>query len=326
MRRSAVFAIAAAGVVALLGGAAWSGATGHEKCTTSGPRVCISVTSTPNPVSPSTDKSPTYISYSAVITNRSYNKAKDVDLDIALPDGSGFKFASPSPGTCTGGSGSVHCELGTLSPWATSRVSVVVTAPAEEGEAAATFTVRFATDSDHYYPEHHSLQTVELTEVKATEGEATTFVPAGASVTISTDPTGTGVVSPDDPQSADAIVTTAPASVTASLEEVAGALQCPASTVCRGGDWVLATIPGTYDPPLAFVLRWDQTLVPKSQKAKNFVVLRTTCLDGCPIEKISRKCTSNSPTVAEVPCLANIKKKHRDWTGTLFDTHNGYMH
>ena len=326
MRRSAVFAVAAAGILALLGGAARSGATGHEKCTTSGPRVCISVTSTPNPVSPSTDNSPTYISYSAAVTNRSYKKAKDVDVDIALPAGSGFVSASASTGTCTGGSGSVHCELGTLSPWATASLSLVVTAPAEEGEAAATFTVTFVTDSDDYYSEHHTLQTVELTEVKATEGTATTFVPAGASVTISTDPTGTGVVSPADPQSADAIVTMAPTSTTASLEEVAGALQCPDQTVCRGGDWVLATIPGTFDPPLAFVLRWDQTLVPKSQKAKNFVVLRTTCLDGCPIEKISRKCQSNSPTAAEVPCLANVKKKHGDWTGTLFDTHNGYMH
>ncbi len=32
----------------------------------------------------------------------------------------------------------------------------------------------------------------------------------------------------------------------------------PRRRVCRGGDWVLATIPGTFDPPLAFVLRWDR--------------------------------------------------------------------
>jgi hypothetical protein len=325
MRRSAVFAVAAVGIIALLAGAARSGATGHEKCTTSGPRVCISVTSSPNPVSPSTDESTTYILYSAVIANRSYQKAEDVEVDVALPDGSEFVSASPSTGTCSGESGSVDCELGTLSPWATAKLGVVVTAPAQEGQAAATFTVTFVTGSDHYYPEHHSLQTVVLTEVKATEGDATTFVPAGASVTISTDPTGTGIVSPADPQSADAIVTTSPTSVTASLEEVAGPLDCPVNTVCRGGDWVLATIPGTFDPPLAFVLRWDRTLVPKGQKVKNFVVLRTTCLDGCPIEKISQKCKSRLPTVAEVPCLANIRKKHGDWTGTLFDTHNGYM-
>lgn len=327
MRKSAVFAVAAAGVIALLGGAARSGATGHEKCTMSGPRVCVSVTSTPNPVSPSTDRSQTYISYSASVTNRSYKKVKDVEVDIALPAGSGFVSASPSAGTCTGESGSVHCELGTLWPWATVTLGVVATAPAEEGEAAATFTVTFVTDSDHYYhPEHHSLQAVEITDVQATEGEATTFVPAGASVEISTDPTGAGVVSPADPQSADAIVTSAPDSTTASLEEVAGAVECPYGTVCRGGDWVLATIPGTFDPPLAFVLRWDKTLVPKNQKAKNFVVLRTECLDGCPIETISRVCKSKHPTAAEVPCLRDIRKKRGDWSATLFDTHNGYMH
>ena len=58
---------------------------------------------------------------------------------------------------------------------------------------------------------------------------------------------------------------TSPTATTALIDEVSLTLPCPKKVICRSGDWFHADIPGTFDPPLAFPLRWDRTVIPSSR-------------------------------------------------------------
>ena len=91
---------------------------------------------------------------------------------------------------------------------------------------------------------------------------------------------------PTDPLIGQAIITTSPIATTALIDEVTLTLPCPKKVICRGGDWFHADIPGTFDPPLAFPLRWDSTLIPSSLNAKKFALLYTECLSGCKLQVI----------------------------------------
>ena len=104
-------------------------------------------------------------------------------------------------------------------------------------------------------------------------------------------------------------------------------LPCPKKVICRGGDWFHADIPGTFDPPFAFPLRWDSTFIPTSLNVKKFALLYTECLDGCKLQVITSKCSSATPSASELPCLIGVEKlPDGDWVATLLNTHNGFMH
>jgi hypothetical protein len=96
--------------------------------------------------------------------------------------------------------------------------------------------------------------------------------------------------------------------------------------ICRGGDWFHASIPGTFNPPLAFPLRWDNTLIPSSLTVKKFALIYTECLNGCPLQVITAKCSSATPKSSELPCLRGVAKMpDGDWVATLINDHNGHM-
>jgi Domain of unknown function DUF11 len=328
-RRLAIWTFLCASLV-LVAGAGVSRAQGAEACSTSGPRVCVSVTATPENVSPSRPGSPTYIAYDVVASNQSANTVTHAALAADLPAGSSFVSATPSAGSCTSGAGAVSCELGRVPAGSTATVAIVVQAPSDEGDAVATFTVSFDerfNDGGAPDPKQDTVRVSETVGVFATLDSAATFVPKGASVEISTDPTGTGVTTSDDQQIATAAITESPISTSALVEEVAGPLTCPKRVVCRGGDWIQATIPGTFDPPLAFGLRWDATLIPSGLTARKFAVLVTECLNGCPLEIVSDRCSSSTPAASELPCLSNVARlRDGDWIATLLNSHNGFMH
>jgi hypothetical protein len=199
-----------------------------------------------------------------------------------------------------------------------------------EGTAVATFAASFdegPNDNGSSDPKQDTISTTEAITVAATSGSASSFVPEGGSVELSTDPTGTGVATLADALVAEAMITSAPTALTASIEEVAGPLKCPKGVVCRRGDWVHATIPGTFDPPLSFALRWDKSLTPRAQSGKKFALLLTECLSGCPIQIVSSRCPSATPAQSALPCLWNVALElDGDWIATLFNNHNGYMH
>ncbi|HEX5468450.1 MAG TPA: hypothetical protein VFW80_05335, partial [Gaiellaceae bacterium] len=201
--------------------------------------------------------------------------------------------------------------------------------PQTEGTATATISASFdenSNDGSNPDPKQDTLTASAETSVAAVEGTDSSFVPEGSSVDLSTDPTGTGVASRTDSLIGGAHITSAPASVTALIEEVAAPVACPKRVICRGGGWLHASIPGTFDPPLAFPLRWDKTLIPKGLNQKKFAVIYTECLDGCPLQVITARCSSATPDSSELPCLTGVAKlSDGDWKATLVNNHNGHM-
>jgi hypothetical protein len=166
----------------------------------------------------------------------------------------------------------------------------------------------------------------EETTIDALSGTAASFVPKGASISLTTDPTDTGVATATDPLIGQAVITTSPLATTALIDEVTLSLPCPKKVICRSGDWFHADIPGTFDPPLAFPLRWDSTLIPTGLNAKKFALLYTECLDGCKLQVITSRCSSPAPASSELPCLTGVAKlADGDWKATLINSHNGWM-
>lgn len=314
--------------LAALGPIGAPSAQASEDCSQSGPLVCISSTAAPETVSPSRPGSPTYLAYAVVVTNRAANTVTHVGVSRSVPSGSTLVSVVPTAGSCTGSG--VACSFGSLAAGASAEVDVVVTAPEAEGTATATFTVSFdegPNDHGSSDPKQDTVSATVATPVQAVAGTASSFVPEGASVDLTTDPSGAGVATTSDPLIADAAIDSAPTSLTALLEETPGPLTCPKGVVCRRGDWVHASIPGTFDPPLAFGVRWDKTLIPSTLNSKKFAFLVTECLSGCPINVVSRRCSSATPATSELPCLWNVAKlPDGDWVGTLINSHNGYYH
>jgi hypothetical protein len=326
------------GVIALavlaafgLGGAATSSAADTEKCTESGPLVCMSVTDDPEVVPPSQAPPglPKYVLYTATVTNLAQSSITHLTASASFSAGLDLVSATSSVGSCTTAGGQLSCSLGRLARNASATVTATATAPEAEGIATASFTFSFdevANDGPTSDPKQDTVSDDEETTVDALSGTAASFVPQGASVELTTDPTGNGVASPSDPLIGNAGITSAPTSVLALIEEVAAPVSCPKRVICRGGDWLHADIPGTFDPPLAFAFRWDSSIVPSNLSAKKFAVLYTECLDGCPLQVISKRCSSATPAASELPCLRGVAKLvDGDWIASLLSDHNGFM-
>jgi uncharacterized repeat protein (TIGR01451 family) len=297
-------------------------------CSATGPLVCVDLVGTPATVSPSDAGSPHYVSYVSHISNNGKQAATHVTADVALSAGLELVSATSSAGRCSAGAHPT-CTVGKLSSGASATVELVAKAPSAQGTATASLTASFdeqANDAPTPDPKQDSVSTSELTTVSSQSGTASSFVPEGASVELTTDPTDSGVATATDPLIGQAIVTTSPIATIASIDEVALSLPCPKKVVCRGGDWFHAEIPGTFDPPLAFPLRWDKTLIPSSLNAKRFALVYTECLNGCKLEVITSKCSSDMPPASELPCLSGVAKlPDGDWVATLRNNHNGYM-
>ena len=67
-------------------------------------------------------------------------------------------------------------------------------------------------------------------------------------------------------------------------------------------------------------------MIPTALNAKKFALLYTECLDGCPLEVITARCSSATPSASELPCLIDVAKlPDGDWVATLLNDHNGWM-
>ena len=313
----------------MLGSAGGSTASPNETCTTSGPNVCADIVGDPATVSPSEAGSPPhFVSYSAQVANRGSQSATHVTADLDLTGGLVLVSASPSIGSCSIG-GTPTCTLGRLAGGATATIDFVVRVPETEGPASAKLTASFderVNDGPTADPKQDSVSSTENTTILLLSGTAASFVPKGASVSLTTDPTNTGVATATDPLIGQAVITTSPTATTALIDEVAAPFTCPKKVVCRGGDWFHASIPGTFDPPLAFPLRWDSTLIASGQTVKKFAMLYTECLSGCPLQVISARCSSSTPKASELPCLRGVAKLgDGDYVATLISNHNGHM-
>lgn len=318
-------------VLAFAGAALFVGGTGSgastPECSASGPLVCVDLVGTPATVPPSGD-TPHYVNYLSHISNEGSQSATHSTADIDLSGGFVLVSATSSVGTC---SVSAHptCTLGRLAGGADATVEFVARAPETEGAGTATLTVNFderVNDGPANDPKQDTVIVHEDTTVKVPDGSAASYVPKGASLTLTTDPTDTGVTTATDPLIGQAVITNSPIATTALIDEVSAPFTCPRKVICRGGDWFHAEIPGTFNPPLAFPLRWDSTLIPSSLSPKKFALLYTACLDGCQLQVISKRCSSPSPASSELPCLTGVAKlSDGDYVATLISNHNGHM-
>jgi len=314
--------------VALFGGATGSGAS-TPACSASGPLVCVDLVGTPATVPPSEADSPHYVSYVSHISNDGGQTATHAAADVRLSGGLELVSATSSVGSCSVGAHPT-CVLGRLASRAKATVEFVARAPETEGTATASLAVSFderANDGPTNDPKQDTVLVTEDTTVSALSGTAASFVPKGASVTLTTDPTDTGVATATDPLIGGAVITQSPTSVNALIDEVDAPFTCPKKVICRAGPWLHADIPGTFtNPPLAFPLRWDSTLIPSSLSPKKFAILYTACLDGCQLQVISKRCSSATPAVSELPCLTGVAKlSDGDYVATLMNDHNGHM-
>ena len=312
--------------VALIGGGPGSGAS-TPVCSASGPDVCVDLVGTPGTVAPS-GETDHYVNYVAHVSNNGSQSATHTGADLVLSGGLILTAATSSDGTC---SINAHptCTLGKLAGGADATVEFTARVPKTEGTGRATLTVNFderANDGPSSDPKQDTVVVHEDTLVKIPDGSAATFVPEGASLTLTTAPTDSAVTTATDPLIGQAIITTSPIDTTAAIDEVSLTIPCPKKVVCRGGDWFHAEIPGTFDPPLAFPLRWDATLIPTSLNVKKFALLYTECLNGCKLQIISARCSSASPSASQLPCLSGVAKlSDGDWVATLWNDHNGWM-
>jgi hypothetical protein len=310
----------------LSGAVAWA-ASPNQKCTTSGPNICADIVGDPATVSPSKpDEPPHFVTYSSTVANGGPESATHVTADLELTGGLVLVSATPSVGSCSVNAVPT-CSLGRLAGGDTATIDFTARVPREEGPASATLTATFGegngTDAD---PTQDSVSSTENTTIADLSGTAASFVPEGASVSLTTDPTNTGVATAADPLIGEAVITTSPIATTASIDEVAAPFTCPRKVICRDGDWFQTSIPGTFDPPLAFTLRWDSTLIPSSLSVKRFALIYTEGLDGSKLQIISARCSSPTPNASELPCLTGVAKlRDGDYVATLISNHNGRM-
>jgi Domain of unknown function DUF11 len=317
-------------VMLVFGGAAlFVGGTGSgaitPDCSTSGPLVCVDLVGNPATVAPS-GATPHYVSYISHISNDGNQSATHTTADIVLSGGLVLDSVTSNLGIC---SVDAHptCTFGRFASGADATVEFVARAPENEADATANLTVTFdevTNDGPTPDPKQDSVTASEGTKVRVPDGSAATFVPQGASLSLTT--SNTGVATATDPLIGQAVITNSPIATTALIDEVSAPFSCPRKVICRGGDWFHAEIPGTFDPPLAFPLRWDSTLIPTSLTPKKFALLYTACLDGCQLQVISKRCSSPSPASSELPCLTGVAKLiDGDYVATLISNHNGHM-
>jgi Domain of unknown function DUF11 len=329
MPRSLNFIVlACAGAILMLGVAGGSAASPNEMCTTSGPNICVDIVGNPATVPPSEpDEPPHFVLYSAQVVNDGPQASTHVTADLELSGGLRLVSATPSVGSCSV-DGNPTCTLGRLAGGGTVTIEFVAQVPEFEADASATLTASFdetANDGPIADPKQDTVSSTENTTIEDLEGTAASFVPQGASASLTTDPTGTGVATPSDPLIGGAVITDSPISVTALIDEVALSLSCPRKVICPSGDWFHADIPGTFDPPLAFPLRWDGSLFSSPPSPRKFSLVYTACLDGCKLEIISNRCSSPAPAASELPCLTGVAKLDGDIVATLISDHNGWM-
>jgi Domain of unknown function DUF11 len=315
-----------------LSGAVASAASPNQKCTTSGPNVCADIVGDPATVSPSKpDEHPHFVTYSSTVANGGPASATHVTADLELTGGLVLVSATPSVGSCSVNAVPT-CSLGRLAGGDKATIDFTARVPLEEGpasvDALATLTATFGEgagpDAD---PTQDSVSSTANTTIADLSGTAASFVPKGASVSLTTDPTNTGVATAADPLIGEAVITKSPIATTASIDEVAAPFTCPKKVICRDGDWFQTSIPGTFVPPLAFTLRWDSTLIPSTLSVKKFALIYTEGLPGSKLQIISARCSSPTPNDAsELPCLTGVAKlRDGDYVATLISNHNGRM-
>ena len=311
-----------------------------EACTTNNQQgtLCVSVTDTPDPVAYSSfDGNNTFLKYDIVISNRSRSSSlSHVGLTDTLPDGTSLVSATSSRGSCSAAGQVVTCPLGALKKGQQATAELVVTAPATAltdppdititNMATVAFDERF---NDQTGGKQDTATASETTKVSKTAGQ--TFVPAGHSGKVDTDPA--------NDQYANASIPSASTDVVATLQLLAPDSFCSANGtvrisnktyICRQGGFVDASVVDAdtgqrytnTQHPLVFHLRWAPGLVSDRQTVRNFVVFYQAG-DGAPVQVFGNTCNASA---SNTPCMRNVTEAaDGSWSVDLVKSDNGHM-
>ena len=321
-------------LLAGLGGAGAAAAEDSPCPPPEGRQFCVTVTHTPPEVSSASAEAPTFAAFDTIVQNVGTSKLTHVTVAACLvsglegdescgsaPPGASFQSAVPSAGTCTIAGATARCELGALRPGAAATVDLTAGAPDEVGDFRNVVNVTVkerASDAPGSDPNEDTITVSEPVTMLASGGpRASTFLPKGIA---------TQLLAGDEGQTGQSKIPAGHDDLTAFLEITDDPpFVCPEDEICRGGGWVSATIPGSFDA-LQFVLHWPDEFVPATQKEKNFVLFYIAC-DTCELEIIRDRCSSATPSAEERPCLWNIRDLGKNgFDATLISSHNGKMH
>ena len=310
-----------------------------EACTTNTQQgtLCVSATDTPDPVAYSSfDGNVTYVAYDIVVSNRSRSSSlSHVGLTDTIPAGTSLVSATSSRGACSAAGQVVTCPIGSLKKGQQATAELVVTAPATAladppdititNVASVTFDERF---NDQAGGKQDTATASEATLVSKTAGQ--TFVPAGHSGKVDTDPARE--------QYANALIPSASTDVVATLQLLAPDSFCSEdgtvrisnkNYICRQGGFVDASVVDAdtgqrytnTQNPLVFHLRWGPGLVSDRQTVRNFVVFYQE-RDGAPVQVFGNTCNASA---SNAPCLRNVTEAGGSWSVDLVKPDNGHM-
>jgi Domain of unknown function DUF11 len=294
----------------------------------------VSVTHTPLDVSAATATGQTFVSYTVTLQNVGKSELTQTTLAACLVSGSGsgtdcgaappgasFFSAVASKGSCTTAGATARCVIGKLPRGGSATAELVSRAPTQAGafrNVIATTVKERGSDTPAPDPQADTITVSEPVTTLAAGGPlALSFVPNGVA---------TQLLAADRGQSGQSKIPSQHGDLTAELAITDDPpFVCPEDEICRGGGWVNATIPGTFDA-LQFVLHWPDEFVAAKQTEKNFALFYLAC-DTCDLEIIRDRCASATPSADERPCLWNIRDLGRDgFDATLISSHNGKMH
>jgi hypothetical protein len=301
-----------------------------------GGKLCLETTHSPDTNSPDTPfvTQDSVVTYKVVVSNIGTATATKVTLrfalDIApppnppvpnpsrrvaavppLPDGCSVPSA-PAPNVIT-------CSLGSVKPTGSnpreflfnvrmpSRAALLpATSATIWSVASLTYDAR-ASDSGNNpndpTPETFS-DAAEDVDVSVVEGLATSAVPRGVPIELSTDPDGSGPTDQDKRTAKFTLLANLFSTTAVIDDEVDDAsFECPEKLKCPDGGWTDATIPAFGNPFAQFLveLNYDALTVPPGLTEKAYEMLHVDDLGN--LEHISRRCTSSNPAP---PCLVDV--------------------
>jgi Domain of unknown function DUF11 len=320
-------------LVAGLGGAETVAASESPCPPPEGRALCVSVTHTPVDVSSASAGAPTFVAYAVTVRNGGGSTLTHTTANAcltagaagacgAVPPGAAFFSATPSAGVCSIAASTARCELGSLAAGAVATIELVAHAPTQAGPFRNVVTVSANERGNDNPGQDPNQDTVTLSEgataLVAGGPRASSFVPKGIATALLAAAGGQSgqskIPSQHDALTAELAITDDPPFV------------CPKDEVCRGGGWVSATIPGTFDAGLQFLLHWPDEFVLAKQTEKNFVLFYLAC-ETCELEIIRDRCSSATPSADERPCLWNVRDLGLNgFEATLISSHNGKMH
>ena len=338
----AVVVVAAAVVFSLVGGAgSGAGATTDPCPPASGRQFCLTVTDT-EPVSASVGGVVAYVLYTISVDNVGGTTLTNGVVTTTLKDHVGTTtskssaqfIASASTLGCAAVSGptnAVSCNIGNLAAGKSLasplqlvfRTSTTTGVVSTDAEAVGSFKEK-GNDNQSNDPNPDTRPVVENTPYEPCDDCSDAWAPRGQQVKLGTTADG-------DTWGTFTFTNKGQGTLT-SLDEFDASSSddyCAAGHTCFGQ--VVHTDIGsvTVDGLLAWSTTWSLDVVASGVNDRNVVIVHTPEVDAAP-EVISRRCTSDPPTLADVqangPCLlASISRGQvKTLTVTWWSTHNGF--